>query len=311
VNFAVLCPGQGAQHAAMLDLINGDPAAEEVLAEGARVIGSHPREWLTRDDQMFANVVAQPLLCLTELATWAALRDRVGEPGAFAGYSVGELAAYACAGAMDASLLAGLARTRARLMDDAADRPGGLVAMRGLRRTDVETLCANNHVWIAIVNGEDAFVIGGETSALEGFVAAAGARGAQIVRLHVGVASHTPMLEAAVVPLQAALSESVFRAPATPVVAGVDASWVTARAPAIAKLAAQIATRLEWARCLDVLFERGCRLFLELGPGGALSRMARDRLGPEVEARSASEFRSLDTVAAWLRKRIGAFSTRY
>ena len=52
-------------------------------------------------------------------------------------------------------------------------------------------------------------------------------------------------------------------------------------------------------------------VFLELGPGGALSRMARDRLGPEVEARSASEFRSLDTVAAWLRKRIGAFSTRY
>ena len=110
----------------MLDLIAGHPAAEEVLAQGARVVGSHPREWLTRHDELFENVVAQPLLCLTELATWAALRDRVGEPGAFAGYSVGELAAYACAGAMDASLLASLARTRARLMDDAADRPGGL-----------------------------------------------------------------------------------------------------------------------------------------------------------------------------------------
>jgi [acyl-carrier-protein] S-malonyltransferase len=103
----------------------------------------------------------------------------------------------------------------------------------------------------------------------------------------------------------------VFRAPTTPVVAGVDASWVTARAPAIAKLAAQIAARLEWASCLDVLFERGCRLFLELGPGGALSRMARERLGVEVEARSVSEFRSLDAVAAWLQRRNRAFAAKF
>ena len=295
----------------MLDLIAGHPAAEEVLAQGARVVGSHPREWLTRNDELFENVVAHPLLCLTELATWAALRDRVGEPGAFAGYSVGELAAYACAGAMDASLLASLARTRARLMDDAADRPGGLVAVRGLRRAEVEAWCADNPIWIAIVNGEDAFVIGGETSALEGFVAAAAARGAQIVRLDVGVASHTPLLQAAVVPLQAALSESVFRAPATPVVASIDASWITARAPAIAKLAAQVAARLEWASCLDALFERGCRLFLELGPGGALSRLARERLGVDVETRSVSEFRSLDAVAAWLQRRNRAVTAKY
>ena len=91
-------------------------------------------------------------------------------------------------------------------------------------RAEVEALCADNPMWIAIVNGEDAFVIGGEMSALEAFVAAAGARGAQIVRLHVGVASHTPLLQAAVAPLQAALSESLFRAAATPGGAGCRAT---------------------------------------------------------------------------------------
>jgi [acyl-carrier-protein] S-malonyltransferase len=62
---------------------------------------------------------------------------------------------------------------------------------------------------------------------------------------------------------------------------------------------------------LDVLFERGCRLFLELGPGGALSRMARERLGADVEARSVSEFRSLDAVAAWLQRRNRAVAAKY
>ena len=121
--------------------------------------------------------------------------------------------------------------------------------------------------------------------------------------MNVGVASHTLLLEAAVVPFQTILEDSRFRAPTIPVLASIDASRVTARAPAIAKLAAQIAARIEWANCLDSLFERGCRVFLELGPGCALSRMARERLGAEVEARSVSEFRSLEAAAAWLRRR--------
>ena len=293
----------------MLDLVAGHPAAEEVLRQGGEALDIHPREWLTRPHELFGNTVAQPLLCLTELATWSALRDRVAEPGAFAGYSVGELAAYACAGAIDAALLARLARIRAGLMDDAVKRPGGLIAVRGLPRDAIEALCANAPVWIAIVNGEDAFVVGGDSVAMDDFAEKASARGAQIVRLDVGVASHTPLLEAAVIPFRSVLEDSAFRAPATPIVAGIDASWVTARAPAIARLAAQIAARIEWASCLDALFERGCRVFLELGPGGALSRMARERLGAEAEARSVSEFRSLDAVAAWVRRRCGLRST--
>ena len=98
MNFAVLCPGQGAQHPAMLDLVTGHPPAEDVLSQGAEALGTHPREWLARPRELFGNAVAQPLLCLTELATWSALRGSVSQPGAFAGYSVGELAAYACAG---------------------------------------------------------------------------------------------------------------------------------------------------------------------------------------------------------------------
>ena len=304
VNFAVLCPGQGTQHASMLDLVAGHPAAEEVLRQGGAALGIDLREGLQHSCELFRNVVAQPLICLTELATWSALKDRVGQPGAFAGYSVGELAAYACAGALDAASLARLARTRAELMDRAATRPGSLLAVRGLSRDTIEALCVNLSTWLAIVNGEDAFVVGGETTALETFGQGAIAHGAQLAHLDVGIASHTPLLEAAVAPFRSALEDSAFRAPATPLVAGVDASWVTARAPAIAKLSAQIAARIEWARCLDVLFERGCHLFLELGPGTSLSRMARERMGAQVEARSISDFRSLDAVAAWLRPRI-------
>jgi [acyl-carrier-protein] S-malonyltransferase len=100
-----------------------------------------------------------------------------------------------------------------------------------------------------------------------------------------------------------ALDASTLSAPGVPVVAGVDASWAISRANAIATLAAQIAAPIEWVRCLETLYERGCGAFLELGPGSALTRMVRAHRGPDVIAHSLSEFRSLDGVVRWLERR--------
>ncbi len=284
----------------MLDLLAGHPVGETVLREGGQALGVDVRAWLARPEGLHVNAIAQPLICLAELATWMALRDDVPEPRAIAGYSVGELASYGCAGALDAAELAQLAWKRAALMDAASNRPGGLIALRGLPRREVEQWCAGSAAWIAIANGHDAFVVGGETARLDAIKAEAAARGARVTCLKVGIPSHTPLLAAAVEPFRAALEQSALRAPTIPVAAGIDASWVTSRSRAIATLAAQIAAPIAWARCLDALFERGCRVFLELGPGSALAAMVRELLPAEAKARSVSEFRTLDGVASWL-----------
>jgi [acyl-carrier-protein] S-malonyltransferase len=306
VKLAVLCPGQGAQHPQMFDLIGGDPAAERALAAGAAVLGSHPRAWLAKPDSIHDNGIAQPLICLTQLATWAALADKIGQPSAFAGYSVGELASYGCAGALDAGELAGLARVRAAAMDAAPERPGGLIAIRGLDRAGVAALCAAHGLFVAIANGRDAFVLGGERDALARLAERAAGHGASVTSLAVGVASHTPLLAAAVEPFRLALENSPLRAPRVPVVAGIDALFVTTRQRAIATLAAQLSQTIEWSRCMEALYERGCRVFFELGPGSAMSRIAREVLPGDAEARALADFRTLDGAANWLRRKCGA-----
>src|SRR5439155_19940792 len=115
----------------------------------------------------------------------------------------------------------------------------------------------------------------------------------------VGVASLPPLLATAAAAFRVMLESSSLQAPARPVVAGVDGSWVLTRERAIDVLSKQIARTIEWSRCIDALYERGCRVFLELGPGTALSRMLRNRLH-RIEARSVEEFRSPDAVAAWV-----------
>lgn len=300
MSLAILCSGQGAQHPAMLDMIADHPVAMEVIKAGETTLGLQLREVLTQPDKMFRNAIAQPLICLAQLALWTALRQDAPKPAAFCGYSIGELAAYACAGALEVRELARIAAARAALMDKAsAATPGGMLALQGLRREEVNKLCAGRRAWIAIAIGEEEFVIGGEDTVLKKLSTAFTERGAKLTPLKVGLASHTPMLGDAVQPFRALLGASSMAAPATPVVAGIDAAWVMRRETAIEKLALQLDTTIAWSDCMDTLYERGCRVFLELGPGRALARMMQARYA-DVDARAVDDFRTLDGVSTWL-----------
>ncbi|MBI3479536.1 MAG: acyltransferase domain-containing protein [Nitrosomonadales bacterium] len=302
MSLAILCSGQGAQHPAMLNMIADHPAANEVIKAGEAALGINLRDALMQRDEIFRNAIAQPLICLTQLAFWTALRQDAPKPAAFCGYSVGELAAYACAGALDVAELAHIARARAALMDSAtAATHGGLLALQGLSRDDVTRLCEGLRTWIAIAIGEEEFVIGGEDAALTQLSKELAERGAKLTPLKVGLASHTPLLVAAAQPFRALLEASSMKSPDTPVVAGIDAAWVVRRDTAIDKLALQLDHTIEWSICMDMLYERGCRVFLELGPGRALARMMQARYA-DVDARAVDDFRSLDGVATWLSK---------
>lgn len=302
MSLAILCSGQGAQNPAMLDMIADHPDAADVIKAGEAEIGLNLHDVLARRDDIFRNAIAQPLICLTQLALWTALRQDAPKPAAFCGYSVGELSAYACAGALDAAELARIAVARAKLMDQAAAAThGGLIALQGLRRDVVDKLCAGQRAWIAIEIGDEEFIIGGEDSALEQLGLAFSERAAKLTRLKVGLASHTPLLSGAVQPFRALLDASSLLAPATPVVAGIDATWVVCRETAVEKLALQLDRTIAWSNCLDMLYERGCRVFLELGPGGALARMTQVRFD-DVDIRAVDDFRSLEGVSSWLSK---------
>lgn len=299
MGLCILCPGQGDQHPRMMQLVQEQAAARAVLQEAAESLGEDPRDWLRTPREFYRNRYAQPLLCVAQLATWRVLSGMLPAPRLFAGYSIGELAAYGCAGAVDCGELAQLARRRALLMESAAKTPSGLLAVSGLGRDQIERLCLEGEAQIAIVNAPDRFVLGAAQARLGGLQQAVERLGGWATPLAVGVASHTPGLASAGEAFRAILVDSALRAPATPVLAGITGLPVYTREVAIETLARQISTPLNWAACLDALPEMGCTLVLELGPGIALSRMARQRW-PEVPARSVEEFHSLAGVVEWV-----------
>lgn len=288
----VLCPGQGGQHAHMLDLARTHPRAKAFL--DSCIPDPDPAT-------MFENRFAQPLLVAGALALWEALREHVPVPALAAGYSIGELAAYGVADALAPLDAVRLAAARAALMDAAAlAHPGqAMAAVGGLPVERSRHLAQQAGFEIAIVTGAENCIAGGLANALPVLESAVLAAGGRLQPLRVGVASHTSLMADAVEPFAAALESAHFGPQRCPVLSGIAATRISGKAGAVEHLSRQLAQTIEWAACMDAAIEAGVTVALELGPCPALSRMFQAR-HPELPCRSASEFRSVDGIVAWL-----------
>jgi [acyl-carrier-protein] S-malonyltransferase len=298
--FSLVCSGQGAQSP---DLFTRFPFTEKGLSLKQRVLAAGSLEpdvaaWLTDPssdpDAVFQNHFSQPLLCLYQLMVWAELESLLPAPAMVAGYSLGELTAYGCVGAIAPGEIVRLAGLRARLMDGAGPE-GRLIATTGLTP---ERAAALDGAHVAIVISGEHCVIGCLASRAESLaeeLKSAGARDATI--LAVTVASHTPILDAAVEPFRTALSQAAAQPLSIPVLAGINASKVTRPEQIAATLPEQIHQTIRWDRIQRRFQESGCRVILELGPGNQLAHMA---LSHRLEARGVDEFRTPQGVATWI-----------
>ena len=298
MSLAILCPGQGAQHPDMFRRVLDQPQAAAVLDAAATCLGAAPAE-AAAGARRFDNAVAQPLVCAAALSHWLALKPQLPVPTVVAGYSAGELAAHAVAGSYDAFTCLQLAVRRAACMDAASPEAAGLLAVLGLERRSVEALCAEHGVYIAIVNGDDHVVLGGLRADLQAVQAVAEPRGARCVALPVSVPAHTPLLAAAAAEFEDLLAATPLQAPRLRLLAGIDGRSVATAIQVGSTLARQIAHTVQWQAVMEQAVERGARVFLELGPGSALSRLARE-LQPQLQARSVEDFHTLEGVVEWV-----------
>ncbi|MBE0600007.1 MAG: malonate decarboxylase subunit epsilon [Burkholderiaceae bacterium] len=300
----IFCPGQGNQHPAMFDKLLNCPAAENAMEAASSAFGSHPYEFLQHlaPQELFCNSPAQLLIGTLQMVTWSVLRKILPLPNVFAGYSMGELAAYGCVGALNIEATLALMTKRAKLMDEASPQPAGLLAVRGLGREQVDSLCRSAGCEIAIVNNPEHFVIGGPDEALTRCESnPLAVKATAIKRLQVNVPSHTSWLREASRQFADELNISTLGDPPCPVLAGVNGSVVRTRVQAISALSQQISNPINWMACMQTAVEMGCGVILELGPGNALAKMLQD-VFPELKVRSVEDFRTLEGVAAWVEK---------
>ncbi|PDQ22724.1 hypothetical protein CN311_01910 [Mesorhizobium sanjuanii] len=302
---AIVCSGQGKQGPGMFDVVASEPEAEPIFAAAGRVLDSRDPRDLVRQggDVIHRNDVAQVLCCTAALAVWAVIGTSIPRPLVVAGYSAGEVPAWAIAGVIEASSAFDLVAHRAAAMDEATHEPSGLAAIVGLRRDVVDGLCRAYGLDVAIINGLLHFIVGGRAADLRRALADATARGAiRATMLPIHVASHTPFLKSASERFGGLLSETGAEAVLprdVRLISGIDGRPVRSVAEGLVKLAVQISTTVDWAACMDACRASRPARVIELGPGDALARMMAE-FEPGIPARSVADFRSVAGLRRWM-----------
>lgn len=299
MGWALVFSGQGQQHPDMLRWLQHDA----LMASAERTLGSDWRSRLAESECAANNQRAQILLTATSLAAWAQLQPLVEPPAIVAGYSVGELAAFAAAGVFDAPVAVALAGLRAQCMDRAAGTTeAGLLGVTGALEGGPEALCARFDLDIAIRIDPGSAVLGGLRASLRDAAAWASAQGWRCTPLNIAIASHTRWMRAAAGSFGAVLAGFECRRPALPLHSNAQGR-VRDAAGARSALSAQIAQTVQWDECMDAVAAQRVSAVLEIGPGQALARMWQARQA-DVPARSADEFRSVQAIAHWLNRHL-------
>lgn len=295
MSFGLVFSGQGMQHAAMLPWLQPDASVQAV----AGVLGTDWRASLADPAWAGRNAHAQLLLTGLGCAAWSQLAPLLPVPAVVAGYSVGELAAFAAAGVVDGATAIALAQARAAVMDQcAAHGEFGLLAISGLPAPTLQRLCSDAGLAVAIRNGVDSVVVGGPRASLAVAADEAQRQGAHCTPLNVHVPSHTRWMAEAAQAFAQVIASLPFGAPRVPLLGNLSGSAVDAAGVRDA-LAAQIDHTVRWDECMEAIAARQVACVLEIGPGQALARMWNQRF-PAIPARSADEFRSAAGIAAWV-----------
>ena len=224
---AYVFPGQGAQSVGMgKDLYENLPEAKALFEQANEILGFRITDIMFSgtDEELKQTKVTQPAVFLHSVILAKALGVK---PDAVAGHSLGEFSALVVSGALSFEDGLKLVSKRAMAMQQACEKePGTMAAVLGLEDSVIEQICAETEgvVVAANYNCPGQLVISGAVEAVDAAcvkLKEAGARRA--LRLPVGGAFHSPLMEPAREELARAIAEAPFHTPSCPIYRGLSA----------------------------------------------------------------------------------------
>ena len=273
---AFVFPGQGAQFVGMgKDLYDNVPLAKELFDRANEILGFPITDimFAGTDEQLKQTKVTQPAIFLHSVILARSLGDAF-KPDMAAGHSLGEFSALVAAGALGFEDGLKLVSKRAMAMQKACEQnPSTMAAIIALPDEKAEEICASvdGVVVPANYNCPGQLVISGTNEAIDEACAKLTAAGAKrALKLNVGGAFHSPLMEPARVELEAAIAAAPFARPVCPVYQNVDAKPHTDPAEIRANLIAQLTSPVRWTQIVQNMLADGATSFTELGPGSVL-----------------------------------------
>ena len=290
---AYVFPGQGAQFIGMgKDLYDGSKAANEMFSRANSLLGFNITDimFYGSDDDLKQTKVTQPAIFLHSTILAAVIGNSF-KPGMVAGHSLGEFSALVANKTLTFEDGLILVSKRAKAMQKACEKtPSSMAAILGLDDKIVEEVCAsiNEVVVPANYNSPGQIVISGSNEGIDKAIELLKEKGAKrAIKLSVGGAFHSPLMEPARLELEEAIKNTTFSKPICPVYQNVNAS--PSLDPDIIKLnlVSQLTSPVRWTQSVINMISGGATSFIEVGPGNVLSGLIK-KVNKEMVTESAT-----------------------
>lgn len=289
---AYVFPGQGAQFVGMgKDLYESFPEAKDLFEKANEILGFRITDLMFSgtDDDLRQTKVTQPSIFLHSVILARMLGDQF-RPSMAAGHSLGEFSALVAAGALSFENGLKLVSQRAMAMQKACElQPSTMAAIIGLDDEVVEKICNDIRAIVvpANYNSPGQIVISGSIEGIDEAIPQLTAAGAKrALKLSVGGAFHSPLMEPARIDLEKAIDAAEITKPCCPVYQNVTAKPSVDPVVIRENLKKQLTAPVRWTQSVKNMLADGATSFVEVGPGTVLQGLIK-KVDRNIPAESA------------------------
>lgn len=273
---AFVFPGQGSQHQGMgKELYNQNHKAKMLFEQANEILDFRITDIMFEgsEEDLRQTRVTQPAIFILSVAMAESASDNI-VPEMVAGHSLGEFSSLVINKSLSFESALRLVSERATAMQDACEKnPSTMAAVLGMEDSKVEEICSTvpGIVVPANYNCPGQLVISGSFEAIDLACAKLTEAGAKrAIKLSVGGAFHSPLMEPARERLAVAIRNTTFNSPICPVYQNVDAKPYTNIIDIQENLIAQLTAPVRWTQTIENMIHDGASSFTEVGPGNVL-----------------------------------------
>ena len=289
---AFIFPGQGAQFVGMgQELYNSNNNAKLLFNKANEVLGFEITKEMFEGsvEGLKQTKITQPAVFLHSVILAKTLSHF--KPDMVAGHSLGELSALVANETLNFEDGLKLVAIRAQAMQKACEiNPSTMAAIIGLEDSVIEEVCKSidKTVVAANYNCPGQLVISGTNVGIDKACEILTEKGARrALKLPVGGAFHSPLMEPAREELAKAIEATQFNTPSCPIYQNVSTTAETDINRIKNNLIAQLTAPVKWTQSVENMIAAGATKFTEVGPGKALQGML-IKINKEVERTGVS-----------------------